>query len=115
MLGVPFAPEWWLERSILACLTTLGKQSCGIERQRVKNCDYNRAPIDVKGKLATATKILSADNTDFVQIRVMSGKISPQKVIDRNGLFLLHCATKAFHPTTSPQLDSENVHLCFSD
>jgi len=28
------------------------------------------------------------------------------KVIDRTGRFLLHCATKAFHPNTTPQLDS---------
>jgi len=50
VLGVLFAPARSLVRSILACLTTLGKQSCGIEGLRVKNRDYNRKQIDVKGK-----------------------------------------------------------------
>ena len=50
MLGVLSAPAWCLERSILACVTTLVKQSCGIERHRVKSCDYSRERNDVKGK-----------------------------------------------------------------
>src|ERR1044071_5402622 len=50
VLGVLFAPARSLVRSNLACLTTLGKQSCGIEGLRVKNRDYNPKQIDVKGK-----------------------------------------------------------------
>ena len=50
MLGVPFAPAWFLVRSMWACLTTLIKQSCGIERHRVKNRDYIRGQDDVKAK-----------------------------------------------------------------
>src|SRR6185503_7992137 len=50
VLGVLFAPARRLVRSNLACLTTLRKQSCGIEGLRVKNRDYNRKQIDVKGK-----------------------------------------------------------------
>ena len=46
-----FAPARCLVRSNLACLTTLGKQSYGIEGSRVKNCDYNRALNDVKRSL----------------------------------------------------------------
>ena len=44
-----FAPAVYLVRSMLACVTTLRNQSCGIERLRVKSCDYNRAAGDVKG------------------------------------------------------------------
>src|SRR5215213_8930280 len=48
VLGVLFAPARCLVRSILACLTTLGKQSYGIEGVHVKSCHYSYAVNDVK-------------------------------------------------------------------
>lgn len=36
-----------------------------------------------------------------------------KKVIDPHRTFLLHCATKAFHPTTTPQLDSGKCTTAF--
>jgi hypothetical protein len=54
VLGVPFAPAWYMVRSMQACLTTLIKQSCGIERLHVKNRDYIRGLAHVKRKTSYA-------------------------------------------------------------
>ena len=80
MLGVLFAPAWTLVRSILACSTTLVKQSCGIERHRVKSCDYIRESSDVKGKTDLAAESAVNNSRIFTEIWQFAGPSETKKL-----------------------------------